>query len=656
MVRTKGHAPPPPPPPTRRLKKKLGSSLSVLACFDDLVRNGAILTDGSAETEFLKFVKGAEDWRRRWALAEVECQRLQVELNNSVKELGAKDLKIKQARILVENETKRRNWAENERDALRKQLEQLKEILFSDGINNETREKIRNLEQRSHFSKNNLFSVKSPMHHSPMGLNPVVEESADSILDVSELSFDETREESRINQRYNKRRSRSIGNALDGERLVATTTVSVVNGQAHAESVIETASNNNKDEMLLDKVEEKAKKSRRSRESRRVTYNEQPMEQEFEPSAPPADVVEDDHCWANAHVLSPLSTGSPFNGSPFTPSNPVKRTFSNAGSSIHPQRAHFLVRKKLFKEEDCGPCGGKVKMGRSRYKCRDCGATAHSDCKDAIPLPCIPSVHTPVGNKLGNYISDYTPLIAPMVPTVVIHCVREIENRGMSELGLYRVPGTEKESQELLDRFMRNKGAPNLNKYEISTIASCVKKFLRSLKEPLIPQSLWRQFVDASENPDTTDAESATIQAISELPQPNRDTMAYMVLHLQKVADSAECKMGVDNLARVFGPTIVGYSSNNDANAVLSETLLLQSVMATLLNISSDYWTTFVHVNNENDPFVAPYTPDRVAGSGFLHQTPIGRGGSCGPSERKSKKLRSLQKKSLYFQSPMMLD
>lgn len=57
---------------------------------------------------------------------------------------------------------------------------------------------------------------------------------------------------------------------------------------------------------------------------------------------------------------------------------------------------------------------------------------------------------------------------------------------------------------------------------------------------------------------DATDAESELYQAVSELPRPNRDTLAYMILHLQKIAQSPECKMPTDNLAVVMGPTIVG--------------------------------------------------------------------------------------------------
>ena len=84
--------------------------------------------------------------------------------------------------------------------------------------------------------------------------------------------------------------------------------------------------------------------------------------------------------------------------------------------------------------------------------------------------------------------------------------------------------------------------------------------------------------MDAANNPDTTDGDAAIYQAISELPQPNRDTLAFLMLHLQKVAESPDCKMPVDNLAMVMGPTIVGYSSTDPA-AIMTETELQKRVM-----------------------------------------------------------------------------
>ena len=122
-----------------------------------------------------------------------------------------------------------------------------------------------------------------------------------------------------------------------------------------------------------------------------------------------------------------------------------------------------------------------------------------------------------------------------MVPALIVHCVNEIEARGLNEVGLYRVPGSEKEVKDLKEKFFAGRGCPNLSHYDIHTLTGVVKDFLRSLKEPLITHSSWHVFTQAATNPDVTDAMSELYQAISQLPKPNRETLAFLVLHLQKV-------------------------------------------------------------------------------------------------------------------------
>lgn len=121
-----------------------------------------------------------------------------------------------------------------------------------------------------------------------------------------------------------------------------------------------------------------------------------------------------------------------------------------------------------------------------------------------------------------------------MVPAILIHCVNEIELRGLNEVGIYRVPGAERDVKSLKERFLKGKGAPCLNDIDIHVICGTVKDFLRSLHEPIITYGLWKKFVDAVEAKDPNDTQPSLYQAISELPQPNRDTLAYMILHLQK--------------------------------------------------------------------------------------------------------------------------
>jgi Rac GTPase-activating protein 1 len=79
------------------------------------------------------------------------------------------------------------------------------------------------------------------------------------------------------------------------------------------------------------------------------------------------------------------------------------------------------------------------------------------------------------------------------------------------------------------------------------------------------------------------------IQAVGELPEPNRDTLAYICLHLQRVAaNSARNRMEVDNLASILCPTILG---DNIANMtkyggnLLEEQKQQQIVLSRLLKM-----------------------------------------------------------------------
>ena len=69
---------------------------------------------------------------------------------------------------------------------------------------------------------------------------------------------------------------------------------------------------------------------------------------------------------------------------------------------------------------------------------------------------------------------------------------------------------------------------------DIHVVCGCVKDFLRGLKEPLVTYALWKDFVNASQMDDEDESHSALYQAISQLPQANRDTLAFMILHLQR--------------------------------------------------------------------------------------------------------------------------
>jgi hypothetical protein len=87
----------------------------------------------------------------------------------------------------------------------------------------------------------------------------------------------------------------------------------------------------------------------------------------------------------------------------------------------------------------------RMKFGKMTLKCRDCRASCHPECKEQVPLPCVPVGNTPTRGA----IADYTPHTNPMIPAIIVHCINEVEQRGLNEVGIYRLSGADKDVKGL---------------------------------------------------------------------------------------------------------------------------------------------------------------------------------------------------------------
>lgn len=66
-----------------------------------------------------------------------------------------------------------------------------------------------------------------------------------------------------------------------------------------------------------------------------------------------------------------------------------------------------------------------------------------------MPQLCVPTVQAPLSKGLVGTLADYAPSTSPMIPSLIVHCVNEVERRGMKEVAIYRVNGSEKEINDL---------------------------------------------------------------------------------------------------------------------------------------------------------------------------------------------------------------
>lgn len=113
-----------------------------------------------------------------------------------------------------------------------------------------------------------------------------------------------------------------------------------------------------------------------------------------------------------------------------------------------------------------------------------------------------------------------------------------MEIRGLSERGIYRVSGSEKEIKALKERFLHDEHLPDLSNVDMHNICGCIKVFLRGLREPLIPTQKWAVFSSAVVDFDGDYLDGNILKnlqtEINQLPKANRDTLAFLVLHLQR--------------------------------------------------------------------------------------------------------------------------
>ncbi|XP_028265725.1 rac GTPase-activating protein 1 [Parambassis ranga] len=538
------------------------------------LRSHVDLLNENIEPNFIQMAQNFDDCRRRWLRAEQELGACKEVLTKAETERGALEVKLKHARNQVDVEIRRRQKSEAECEKLDRQIQLIRDLLTSEGSTNSIQ---LSAEQRS------ALAFLSTNCHAANTLNAsrrlmTIDESASILSDISYDKTDDSLDWNTSNVRTirlkKREKRRSSRNHVDGppmasKRSRSTGRTSEAGNEALVTTTTVTVSANGGPVEAVSTIESVPYWTRSRRRTAAMEWDSESVKSE--------DVFK--------------QPGIPEEQKKVEPSTPQ----SNRGV-----RLHEFVSKTVIKPESCVPCGKRIKFGKISLKCRDCRVVSHPECRERCPLPCIPNVGaTPV--KIGEgVLADYVPDTSPMIPPLVVHCISEIEQRGLHEAGLYRLSGADRTVKELKEKFFHSKTVPVLSKVEdIHAITGLLKDFLRNLKEPLLTFRLNRTFMEAAEVSDDDNSIALMYQTIGDLPRPNRDTLAFLVLHLQRVADSSDTRMDISNLSRVFGPTIVGHAvPDPDPMTILQDTKRQPKVVERLLSLPVDYWGQFVMAEN----------------------------------------------------------
>lgn len=116
------------------------------------------------------------------------------------------------------------------------------------------------------------------------------------------------------------------------------------------------------------------------------------------------------------------------------------------------------------------------------------------------------------------------------------------------------VSSVESQVKDLKEKILKSRtGLFDLSHYQdIHLICGVVKDFLRSLSEPLLTNVLWKSFATITDEESESIKQEKIDSLLHQLPKPNRDTLAFLILHLQRVASSPLCRMSILNLSRTM--------------------------------------------------------------------------------------------------------
>uniref|UniRef100_A0A8D3BSR8 Oligophrenin-1 n=1 Tax=Scophthalmus maximus TaxID=52904 RepID=A0A8D3BSR8_SCOMX len=169
-------------------------------------------------------------------------------------------------------------------------------------------------------------------------------------------------------------------------------------------------------------------------------------------------------------------------------------------------------------------------------------------------------------------------------------CINYIESKGVTQEGVYRTVGSNIQVQKLLNAFFdpTNPGDVDLHSsdWDIKTITSALKFYLRSLSEPLMTYSLHRDLMCAAKSD-------------------NLDFRLMPTGLCGRLLHSDENRMTPSNMAVIFGPTLLRAKEETVA-AMLD--IKFQNIVVEIL--IEDYKKIFS--NMPEDSTAPPVPPPRI--------------------------------------------
>lgn len=148
------------------------------------------------------------------------------------------------------------------------------------------------------------------------------------------------------------------------------------------------------------------------------------------------------------------------------------------------------------------------------------------------------------------------------LPHIVDICTNIVETKGLSVVGIYRIPGNKAAISELKDQVNKNdfiwdRCNTDVRWEDVNVVSSLLKLFIRSLPDALLPTTFYCNFIEADKKVGLERLIELK-DLLESLPRYSYETMKHLIRHLSRVSKNCHINlMEPKNLAIIFGPSII---------------------------------------------------------------------------------------------------
>eukprot|EP00049_Salpingoeca_infusionum_P015322 m.296406 g.296406 ORF g.296406 m.296406 type:complete len:1878 (+) comp15856_c0_seq7:340-5973(+) len=195
------------------------------------------------------------------------------------------------------------------------------------------------------------------------------------------------------------------------------------------------------------------------------------------------------------------------------------------------------------------------------------------------------------------------------LPTFLRQVMRLIEQRGLLFEGLYRVSGATSRVT-MLKELAFTSGIEGVQDAEVTELTSLLKLLVKEMTPPVVPFDSYEAFMSCSTITVEADRNKAILDVLRTLPLKNFRLLEAIIAHLRAIcAQQAENRMTSENLALVFGPTLMRSPNGLDADLVDSGRQI--TVTRSLIELPAQDW--YNHSNEKRHSYLKRHADGKSA-------------------------------------------